>query len=133
VSPNGQLLSRRGRSLPADASGFDTHRDSISSRFECSSQSSTGSEARARAEAVAIAAGFWDGRARMQATPGGGDAKPFLPLPAAVAAAQAAVDAGAGTVILTDAADATSSGASGECVSQHVWVCLRGQKCAWVC
>jgi hypothetical protein len=69
----------------------------------------------------------------MQATPGGGDAKPFLPLPAAVAAAQAAVDAGAGTVILTDAADATSSGASGECVSQHVWVCLRGQKCAWVC
>jgi hypothetical protein len=35
VSPNGQLLSRRGRSLPADASGFDTHRDSISSRFDC--------------------------------------------------------------------------------------------------
>jgi hypothetical protein len=30
------LLSRRGRSLPANASGFDTHRDSISSRFECS-------------------------------------------------------------------------------------------------
>jgi N-acetylneuraminic acid mutarotase len=35
VSPNGQLLSRRGRSLPADASDFDTHRDSISSRFDC--------------------------------------------------------------------------------------------------
>jgi hypothetical protein len=28
VSRNGQLLSRRGRSLPANASGFDTHRDS---------------------------------------------------------------------------------------------------------
>jgi hypothetical protein len=35
VSPNGQLLSRRGRSLRANASGFDTHRDSISSRFDC--------------------------------------------------------------------------------------------------
>eukprot|EP01047_Picozoa_sp_COSAG01_P077461 COSAG01_NODE_13960_length_1514_cov_1.061484_2_plen_204_part_00 len=30
VSPNGQLLSRRGLSSPANASGFDTHRDSIS-------------------------------------------------------------------------------------------------------
>jgi hypothetical protein len=30
------LLSRRGRRLPANASGFDTHRDSISSRFDCS-------------------------------------------------------------------------------------------------
>jgi hypothetical protein len=29
VSQNGWLLSRRGRSLPASASGFDTHRDSI--------------------------------------------------------------------------------------------------------
>jgi hypothetical protein len=29
-------LSRRGRSLPANASGFDTHRDSITSRFDCS-------------------------------------------------------------------------------------------------
>jgi hypothetical protein len=28
-------LSRRGRSLPANASGFDTHRDSISSCFDC--------------------------------------------------------------------------------------------------
>jgi hypothetical protein len=37
VSQNGYLLSRRGRSLPANASGFDTHRDSISSRFDCSS------------------------------------------------------------------------------------------------
>jgi serine/threonine protein kinase len=31
-------LSRRGRSLPANASGFDTHCDSISSRFGCHSQ-----------------------------------------------------------------------------------------------
>jgi hypothetical protein len=29
-------LSRRGRSSPANASGLDTHRDSISSRFYCS-------------------------------------------------------------------------------------------------
>jgi hypothetical protein len=36
VSQNGYLLSRRGRSSPANASGFDTHRDSISSRFDCS-------------------------------------------------------------------------------------------------
>jgi hypothetical protein len=35
VSQNGYVLSRRGRSLPANASGFDTHRDSISSRFDC--------------------------------------------------------------------------------------------------
>ena len=28
-------LSRRGRSLPANAGGFDTHRDSISSRCDC--------------------------------------------------------------------------------------------------
>jgi microcystin degradation protein MlrC len=48
----------------------------------------------------------------MQATPGGDD-KAFLSLEEAVAAAQQAVDAGKGTVILTDAADATSSGASG--------------------
>jgi hypothetical protein len=33
VSQNGYLLSRRVRSFPANASGFDTHRDSISSRF----------------------------------------------------------------------------------------------------
>jgi hypothetical protein len=35
VSQNGYLLSRRGRSVPANASGFDTHRDPISSRFDC--------------------------------------------------------------------------------------------------
>jgi hypothetical protein len=39
VSQNGQLLSRRGRSLPAKSSGFDTHRDSISGRFDCSLRS----------------------------------------------------------------------------------------------
>eukprot|EP01047_Picozoa_sp_COSAG01_P072318 COSAG01_NODE_11466_length_1928_cov_3.286495_3_plen_105_part_00 len=33
VSPNGQLLGRRGRSSPANASGFETRRDSITSRF----------------------------------------------------------------------------------------------------
>jgi hypothetical protein len=32
VGQNGYLLSRRGRSLPANASGSDTHRDSLSSR-----------------------------------------------------------------------------------------------------
>jgi hypothetical protein len=37
VSPNGWLLNRRGRSLPANVSGVDTHRDSISSRFDCRS------------------------------------------------------------------------------------------------
>jgi|EP01047_Picozoa_sp_COSAG01_P058866 hypothetical protein len=36
VSQNGQLLTRRGRSLPANASGCATHRDSITSRFGCS-------------------------------------------------------------------------------------------------
>eukprot|EP01047_Picozoa_sp_COSAG01_P052565 COSAG01_NODE_5540_length_4196_cov_28.824262_3_plen_152_part_00 len=35
MSQNGRLLSRRGRILPANASGWDTHRDSISSRFDC--------------------------------------------------------------------------------------------------
>jgi hypothetical protein len=34
VSQNGWLLSRRGRSSPANASGFDSRRDSISSRFD---------------------------------------------------------------------------------------------------
>jgi hypothetical protein len=34
VSHNSELLSRRGRGWPASASGFDTHRDSISSRFD---------------------------------------------------------------------------------------------------
>jgi hypothetical protein len=37
VSQNGWLLSRRGRSLPANASDVDTHRDSISSRSDCRS------------------------------------------------------------------------------------------------
>jgi hypothetical protein len=36
VSQNGYLLSRRGRSLTANASGFDTHCDPISIRFDCS-------------------------------------------------------------------------------------------------
>jgi hypothetical protein len=36
VSQNGSLLSRRGLCLPASASGVDTHRDSITSRFDCS-------------------------------------------------------------------------------------------------
>jgi hypothetical protein len=35
VRQNGYLLSRRGRSLSANASGFDTHCDSISSCFDC--------------------------------------------------------------------------------------------------
>jgi hypothetical protein len=33
VGQNGSLLSRRGRSVAANASGLDTHRDSITSRF----------------------------------------------------------------------------------------------------
>ena len=37
VSQNGYLLSRRGRSSPASASGFDTHRAPITSRFDRSS------------------------------------------------------------------------------------------------
>jgi hypothetical protein len=43
VSQNGQLLSRRGRSSPADASGVDTHCDSITSRFDCSAPSAASS------------------------------------------------------------------------------------------
>jgi hypothetical protein len=35
VSPNGQWLSCRGRGLPANASGLDTHRALISRRFDC--------------------------------------------------------------------------------------------------
>eukprot|EP01047_Picozoa_sp_COSAG01_P054083 COSAG01_NODE_5867_length_3982_cov_7.929178_6_plen_319_part_00 len=34
VSQNGWLLSRRGCSLPASAGGLDTHRDSMTSRFD---------------------------------------------------------------------------------------------------
>jgi hypothetical protein len=37
VSQNGWLLSRRGRSLPANAGGCDTHCASISSRLDTSS------------------------------------------------------------------------------------------------
>jgi hypothetical protein len=37
VSHNGGSLSRGGRSLPANASGVDTHRDSITGRGERSS------------------------------------------------------------------------------------------------
>jgi hypothetical protein len=33
VGHSGWLLSRRGRGSPANASGFDSHRDSLSSRF----------------------------------------------------------------------------------------------------
>jgi hypothetical protein len=35
VSQSGELLSRRGRSSPAHASGLDPHRDSISRRVGC--------------------------------------------------------------------------------------------------
>jgi hypothetical protein len=41
VSQNGDLLSRRGRSLPASVSGFDTHRASISRRFDGRATSSS--------------------------------------------------------------------------------------------
>ena len=57
----------------------------------------------AEAEALAQAAGFWAVHAAMQ--------QPLIPLGEAVAIAAATTD---GTVILTDAADATSSGASGD-------------------
>jgi hypothetical protein len=42
VSQSGQLLSRRGRSAPANASGLDTHRASISRRFDCRGWRSSG-------------------------------------------------------------------------------------------
>lgn len=58
--------------------------------------------ARAQAEALRMAADFWSVRHRLQA--------PLTPLAAAVDAVQNT----AGTVILKDAADATSSGASGD-------------------
>jgi hypothetical protein len=35
VSQHGWLLSRRGRSLPANARGVDIHRDSMSRRSDC--------------------------------------------------------------------------------------------------
>jgi microcystin degradation protein MlrC len=58
--------------------------------------------ARAEREAIALAQDFWSVRERLQAK--------LVPLADAVAAAKAAK----GTVILVDAADATSSGASGD-------------------
>jgi hypothetical protein len=60
VSQNGYLLSRRGRSLPANASGFDTHRDLISSRFDCRARTAPPS----RAEAATSPSGSGDGRMR---------------------------------------------------------------------
>lgn len=61
-----------------------------------------GDAARAMREAVEMAAAFWAVRERLQA--------PLVPLAEAVATAKTT----SGTVILTDAADATSSGASGD-------------------
>jgi microcystin degradation protein MlrC len=61
-----------------------------------------GDAERAEREALAMATDFWQVRGRLQA--------PLVPLGEAVQIAQAAT----GTVILTDAADATSSGASGD-------------------
>jgi hypothetical protein len=51
VSRNGWLLRRRGCSSPAHASGLDTHRDSINSRFDCSgSEGGGGGHGRAKDE-----------------------------------------------------------------------------------
>jgi microcystin degradation protein MlrC len=61
-----------------------------------------GDEARARREAIALAERFWDDRARMQAE--------LVSLDAAMGEIATAT----GTVILVDAADAPSSGASGD-------------------
>ena len=61
-----------------------------------------GDEARARREAIALAERFWDDRTRMQAG--------LVSLDAAMAEIATAT----GTVILVDAADAPSSGASGD-------------------
>lgn len=62
-----------------------------------------GDEARATREAIALAERFWDDRAAMQA--------PLVSLEEAVRQAKAITD---GTVVLVDAADAPSSGASGD-------------------
>ena len=57
VSQNGWLLSRRGRSVPASAGGLDTHRDSMTSRFDRSaSPSARGSSTRWRTIIVGGAA-----------------------------------------------------------------------------
>lgn len=63
---------------------------------------SDGDVALAEREALALATGFWEVRERLQA--------PLV----GVAEAVASVRSATGTVILTDAADATSSGASGD-------------------
>jgi hypothetical protein len=42
VSQNGWLLSRRGRSSPANAGGCDAHRDSTTSRFDSPPRSAAG-------------------------------------------------------------------------------------------
>lgn len=60
----------------------------------------------AEREAIAIAERFWRDRAAMQA--------PLVSLGEAVRQATEVKEAGGGTVILVDAADATSSGASGD-------------------
>ena len=64
---------------------------------------SDGEPERAASDALAQATGFWAVHERMQ--------QPLVSLEEAVALARAIHD---GTVILTDAADATSSGASGD-------------------
>lgn len=61
---------------------------------------------RAAAEALRLAARFWEERDHLRAH--------LTPLPEAVRMAAEVHGAGRGTVILTDAADATSSGASGD-------------------
>jgi microcystin degradation protein MlrC len=61
---------------------------------------------RAEREAVALAERFWHDRAEMQA--------PLVSLDEAVCQAMEVQQLGGGTVILVDAADATSSGASGD-------------------
>ena len=58
---------------------------------------------RATTEALALATGFWEVHEQMR--------QPLVPLAEAIALARATVG---GTVIFTDAADATSSGASGD-------------------
>jgi microcystin degradation protein MlrC len=60
----------------------------------------------AEQEAIALAERFWHDRAAMQA--------PLVSLDEAVLQATAVKESGGGTVILVDAADATSSGASGD-------------------
>jgi hypothetical protein len=47
VSQSGYLLSRCGRSVPENVGGFDTHRDSISSRLDCSRRRRRGGSATA--------------------------------------------------------------------------------------